>query len=158
MKARTRPPWKSIRLLMRNYFWEKGMHEFEQAIGSVAQPAKIAAQDVFDVHWRMLSGGLDLPQVSPVEQIVDFDKEDMAHRFTFSMWAFREEEFPEILTEYFKLCKGHETAIRTGLPHVSYHISQDARSLLSYSHDGAVWTFDPVCREEGAKTDGWRCS
>ena len=150
------PPWKSTRLLMRNHFWEKGMLEFEQAIGSVVQPAKIAAQEVSDVLLRVsLTLGLNLPQVSPVEQIVDFDKKDRAHRFTFSMWAFREQEFPDILTEYFKLCKGH-MAICTSLPHVSYHISQDARSLLSYSHDGAVWTLDPVCREEDAKKDAWK--
>ena len=82
--------------------------------------------------------------ILPVEQIVDF--EDGAHEFTFSMWAFAEDQFAEILPRYRDFCLDFErkTGFRTHMPDGAYHMEQDASSLLSYSPDGPVWTLDPV--------------
>jgi hypothetical protein len=101
---------------------------------------------------------LHLRRINPVAQIVDFEKGDKEHRFTFSMWAFPEDEFPEILPLYFELCRKHEGSFRSGLPHASYHIGKDTSSPLSYSRKGAVWTLDPISPENKTPDEkaAWR--
>jgi choline dehydrogenase len=150
----------SVRLGIRNHFWEKGVHDVEKFARRLGMTrVRNAIQNVFGFVLRWyLTLWLRLERVNPVSQIVDFDKEDKEHRFTFSMWAFPENEFPEILPEYFELCRKHEKNWRGGLPHVSYHIGQDTSSLLSYSRKGAVWTLDPICpKGDEAEVDaGWR--
>jgi len=142
------PDARSSRLRLRNFFWKEGLHDVANALDS------IPFQRVQDFLRKGLTrlflapfftDVLALHRVNPVEQIVDFDKEDREHRFTFSMWAFPEAGFPAILRDYFEFCNGPDAGrFRTTLPHVSYHIAQDASSLLSYSRDGPVWTLDPI--------------
>lgn len=142
---------KSLRLKGRNFFWEKGLHD----IAGVAENVPGGLDALDEVLERYFVKGLQINRVSPVEQIVDFDKDDPNHRFTFSMWAFPQEEFARILPEYFQFCKDRKALFRSGLPHVSYHIARDPSSLLSYSFRGPVWTLDPICPEKNAKDPGW---
>jgi FAD/FMN-containing dehydrogenase len=144
---------KSTRLRLRNYFWEKGLHELQSAAGGMQ-----GAQDLFDkLMQEFLSNWLQLGQINPVAQIVDFDAEsENKHRFTFSMWAFREDRFPEVLPQYLELCRKHAATYRSCLPHVSYHIARDTSSLLSYSYDGPVWTLDPICPYDERMQPEWR--
>ncbi|HSC96719.1 MAG TPA: GMC family oxidoreductase N-terminal domain-containing protein [Burkholderiales bacterium] len=154
------PEERSLRLGIRNFFWEKGIHDVEKLLQRTGSTRlKHAFQDLSgSVLRESLEHWLRLTKINPVAQIVDFDKGDARHRFTFSMWAFPEDKFPGILLEYFDLCRKHETTFRGGLPHVSYHIGRDTSSLLSYSRNGAVWTLDPICpKGEAAQVDpGWR--
>jgi FAD/FMN-containing dehydrogenase len=138
----------SLRLEIRNHFWDMGSHSWERFARMTGTPLKRRLQDLFGriLRWY-LAHVLHLEKVNPVAQIVDFEKGDKEHRFTFSMWAFPEDEFPEILLLYFGLCRKHEAAFRSGLPHASYHIGQDTSSPLSYSRRGAVWTLDPISPE-----------
>ncbi len=151
---------KSARLGVRNLFWEKGAHDVEKLARLTGSTwLTHVVQDGFGGLLReYFEHVLHLEKVNPVAQIVDFDKGDTRHRFTFSMWAFLEHKFPEILPQYFELCKKHEGAFRSGLPHASYHIGQDASSLLSYSRNGAVWTLDPISPENKteAEKEGWK--
>lgn len=141
----------SFRLKTRNKFWEKGIHDWEAFARGTTLRHQL--QDAFDkVLAEWLDSSLKLGQVNPVAQLVDFDIDDPGHKFTFSMWAFPEDQFPEILPRYFELCEAHESTYRSCLPHVSYHIARDERSILSYSHDGPVWTLDPICPENEV---GW---
>jgi FAD/FMN-containing dehydrogenase len=142
---------RSLRLKGRNFFWEKGLHDIARVAENV--PGGLDALD--EVLERYFVKGLQINRVSPVEQIVDFDKDDPNHRFTFSMWAFPQEEFARILPEYFQFCKDRKAIFRSGLPHVSYHIAHDMSSLLSYSFRGPVWTLDPICPEQNARDPGW---
>lgn len=141
------PEEKSVRLQIRNIFWEKGATAWNRLAEKM--PGEAIGRRLMKGFDKVLAGSLDgvlrLSRVNPVAQIVDFDKDDAGHRFTFSMWAFPEDDFPEILPQYFKLCEDHEATYRSCLPHVSYHIAQDERSLLSYSRAGPVWTLDPIC-------------
>jgi FAD/FMN-containing dehydrogenase len=141
----------SFRLKTRNKFWKEVIHDWNQVTRGTPIPR--ALQDAFDkVLATWLEESLRLCQVNPVAQIVDFDKDDPGHKFTFSMWAFREAQFPEILPRYFTLCEKHEATYRSCLPHVSYHIAQDANSTLSYSFEEPVWTLDPICPQN---EPGW---
>jgi len=148
---------RSFRLGVRNFFWKKGLHDVAQAVEQLpSRHLKAALGNVLTKLFLapFFTDVLALHRVSPVDQIVDFDKEDKEHRFTFSMWAFPEDEFPAILREYFEFCNGPRAGrFRTSLPHVSYHIAKDQSSLLSYSHKGPVWTLDPIA---SGQEPGWR--
>lgn len=147
------PHDQSVRLGIRNHFWGKAAHIWEKFARRLPGEARRRAQDLFDKALsEYLAHVLRLDKVNPVAQIVNFDRQDQEHRFTFSMWAFPEDRFPEILPQYFDLCARHEAIFRTGLPHVSYHIAQDDSSLLSYSREGPVWTLDPIAPENA---EGW---
>jgi FAD/FMN-containing dehydrogenase len=132
----------SVRLEARNFFWREGLHRaahFAQKLPFLEPVLREIEQKVV----REFLDGLDLESIDPVSQIVDFRQG--AEHFTFSMWAFPAAEFPRILRQYFEFCRSDEAAgLRTILPHVSYHISQDQSSPLSYSHAGDVWTLDPI--------------
>jgi hypothetical protein len=142
------PEARSSRLHLRNFFWKKGLHDVANALDSI--PLRFVRDALRKGLTKLFlapffTDVLALHRVNPVEQIVDFDKEDKEHRFTFSMWAFPETKFPAILREYFEFCNGPKAGrFRTTLPHVSYHIAQDESSLLSYSRGGPVWTLDPI--------------
>ena len=144
---------RCLRLETRNHFWEKGAHTVDRVARRLSEENKRRTQDAFDkVLQEYFTRVLRVEKVNPVAQIVDFDPQDAKHRFTFSMWAFPEREFPAMLQRYFELCRKHEAALRTSLPHASYHIGEDTSSLLSYSRKGPVWTLDPICPEG---LEGW---
>lgn len=132
----------SVRLEARNFFWREGLHR----AAHLAQKVPFLEPVLREIEQKVVREFLervDLDSIDPVSQIVDFKKG--AEEFTFSMWAFPEAEFPRILRQYFEFCRSDEAAgLRTILPHVSYHISQDRSSPLSYSHAGDVWTLDPI--------------
>ena len=92
---------KSARLGVRNLFWEKGAHDVEK-LARLTGSTRLThvVQDGFGGLLReYFEHVLHLEKVNPVAQIVDFDKGDTRHRFTFSMWAFLEHKFPEILPQ-----------------------------------------------------------
>lgn len=130
------------RLAIRNFFWREALpaaaHFAEQLPN---RELKLLDLEVTQLLVRKFLGQvLDLKRVSPVDQIVDFERG--GEKFGFSMWAFPAARFVEILSEYVDFCRGRD--YRTRLPHVSYHVAQDRHSLLSYSRDSDVWTLDPV--------------
>jgi hypothetical protein len=136
---------RSVRLQTRNFFWEKGLHRASQLVERLPERLQTFLLDGLDeVLEEYFTKTLQIGRVNPVSQIVDFDRDDPEHRFTFSMWAFPERDFPGVLREYFGFCRDRAASFRTLLPHVSYHISQDRSSVLSYSFDGPVWTLDPI--------------
>ena len=156
------PREKSLWLTVRNFFWDQGSHDWEKFARRyrvlflhrfLQDRFRKRLQDLFGIvlSWG-LTTFLNIKRLNPVAQIVDFDPQDDEHRFTFSMWAFPEHEFAEILPQYFALCREHEGTFRTGLPHASYHIGVDRSSVLSYSRHGAVWTLDPICPDN---IPGW---
>jgi hypothetical protein len=67
-------------------------------------------------------------------------------RFTFSIWAFREEEYPGIQRAYFDFCHKYyrSKGYRGNMMELAYRVNADTSSLLSYSFDGTVITIDPV--------------
>ena len=81
------------------------------------------------------------------DQIIDYPPRSGADSgYTFSLYAFAEERFPQILSEFFQFTREYfeRTGYRANLIYVGYRIAQDQNSLLSYSFDGPVITIDPV--------------
>ncbi len=83
---------------------------------------------------------------SPSAQIIRYPEISGASRYTFSIWAFAEERYPEALRDYFDFCKDHyrKYKFRCDLLNVGYRIARDQSSLFSYSFEGPVMTLDPV--------------
>jgi FAD/FMN-containing dehydrogenase len=82
----------------------------------------------------------------PTAQMIRYPEKATNSRYTFSIWAFPEEEYISNLRAYFEFC--HEyyraTGYRPNLMNVGYRINKDTSSLFSYSFGGNVMTFDPV--------------
>lgn len=157
---------KSVRLEARNFFWGEGLHRAAGVIRALEfEGLKRLAGEVQQKFVGEFLGQIDLDAVSPVSQIVDFEK--LAHgsgriglepapKFTFSMWAFPTRPaggrpFAQILAEYFRFCQDAK-GFSPLLPQVSYHIGKDMSSVLSYSHQSDVWTLDPIAAE---REPGW---
>ena len=82
----------------------------------------------------------------PHAQIISYPREPGANKYLFSMWAFREAGFFDILEEYCNFCLAYEkaTGYRCDLPSVGYAIGRDVEALLSYSWEGATLSIDPA--------------
>ena len=151
-----------LRLAARNFFWGKGLHLVADLVQHLPAPLAAVVGEAPQKIVREFLKMVDIRAVSPVDQIVDFAADPALlqgpDRFTFSMWAFptaREgrKPFAQVLEEYFAFCRSPQAhGLRTVLPHVSYHISKDQSSMLSYSHDSDVWTLDPIA---SGKEPGW---
>ncbi|ACB53654.1 unknown [Crocosphaera subtropica ATCC 51142] len=83
---------------------------------------------------------------SATDQIIRYPDESDWKKYTFSIWAFPEAEYPAILRAYFEFCRNYykEQGYRCNMLNVAYRILQDDSSLFSYSSDSNVMTLDPV--------------
>ncbi len=83
---------------------------------------------------------------NPAEQTTNYAHRPWLGAFTFSIWAFPEDEYPSILLEYQKFCREYydQHGYQPDMLTVGYRVIQSQHSLLSYSHDGNVMTIDPV--------------
>lgn len=83
---------------------------------------------------------------SATDQIIRYPHQSTWTKYTFSIWAFPEEKYPEILTAYFQFCRDYyqQHGYRCNMLNVAYRILKDDSSLFSYSSSGNVMTLDPV--------------
>jgi FAD/FMN-containing dehydrogenase len=82
----------------------------------------------------------------PPDQIIHYPTVSDDSRYTFSLFAFPEDEYPAAITDFYKFCNDYyqQKGYRSNLLYVGYRIAQDQKALLSYSYDGPVMTLDPV--------------
>ena len=82
----------------------------------------------------------------PHAQIISYPRDPGSTKYIFSMWAFNERGFFDILEEYCDFCADYErrTGYRCDLPAVGYAIAKDRGSLLSYSWDFPTLCIDPT--------------
>lgn len=134
---------------LRNYIWgtsgPKFGHDTEQ---NVSIPSiRYGIIDAFNAAWRLqLETIVSSDYTIPPDQIIQYPPVSNDSRYTFSLFAFAEEEFPTALTSFCKFCTDYyaQKGYRSNLLYVGYRIAQDQKALLSYSYDGNVMTLDPV--------------
>jgi FAD/FMN-containing dehydrogenase len=82
----------------------------------------------------------------PADQIIRYPETAGAARYTFSIWAFPEENFPQALRGYYAFCREYYRThgYRCDMLNVGYRINQDQSSLFSYTYNGTAMTLDPV--------------
>jgi FAD/FMN-containing dehydrogenase len=103
--------------------------------------------DALNAAWRtQLETIVSSDYTIPPDQIIDYPPVSNDSRYTFSLFAFPEDDYPAAITDFFKFCKDYysQKGYRSNLLYVGYRIAQDQKALLSYSYDGTVMTIDPV--------------
>ena len=108
---------------------------------------RYAMIDALNAAWRsQLETIVCGDYTVPPDQIIDYPLVSNESRYTFSLFAFPEDDYPAAITEFYKLCKDYykQKGYRSNLLYVGYRIAQDQTALLSYSYDGTVMTIDPV--------------
>jgi FAD/FMN-containing dehydrogenase len=89
----------------------------------------------------------------PTDQMIRYPEVSGWTKYTFSIWAFPEEQYARILREYFSWVRQYQKVKgwRPNIFHVGYRIMKDESPLFSYSYRGNVMTIDPV----STGTPGW---
>ena len=103
--------------------------------------------DALNAAWRsQLETIVCSDHTIPPDQIIDYPPVSNDSRYTFSLFAFPEDEYPAAIRDFYKFCNDYykQTGYRSNLLYVGYRIAQDDKALLSYSYDGTVMTIDPV--------------
>lgn len=83
---------------------------------------------------------------NPADQTTNYAHRPLLGAFTFSIWAFPEVDYPDVLMEYQRFCQEYyeQYGYQPDMLSVGYRVIQSQHSLLSYSQDGNVMTIDPV--------------
>jgi hypothetical protein len=90
-----------------------------------------------------MTGGLHI--LDP-DKTIDYRHTDAPARYAFTFWAFPRDEWLSALRSYVEFADEHyrRYGFRCNMPLGSYYIRKDQSSLLSYSHDGDVFSLDPI--------------
>ena len=134
---------------LRNYIWGTSGPKFgfEVTEHTPIPAIRYSIIDAFNAAWRLqLETIVSSDYTLPPDQIIHYPAVSDESRYTFSLFAFAEDDYPAALTDFFKFCKDYysQHGYRSNLLYVGYRIAQDQKALLSYSYDGAVMTIDPV--------------
>jgi hypothetical protein len=142
---------------LRNYLWGTAGPRFGHDIETdIANPT--IRYKVIDGFGAMLRFKLEhlirADNTVPPDQIINYPPVSDDSRYTFSLFAFPEARFPQVLSEFFTFVRDYydRQGYRSNLLYVGYRIAEDRQSLLSYSYDGPVMTIDPV----STANPGWK--
>ena len=147
----TRPgPFASVMAEARHVAWNNlvacGGRAIEQYL---SPPIRDLALDADFAAIRLVYsllhaiGGLTL--YNP-DKIVDYRRTGPSSRYAFTFWAFPHDRWLSALREYLDFSDAHfeRYGFRCNMPLGSYRIRRDQSSLLSYSHDGDIFSIDPI--------------
>jgi hypothetical protein len=141
---------------LRNWVWKTGSPGFARFVSSFVPGPRFRSW-IFD-RWNSLSvwvmtGLLRGCNTSPADQIILYPETAGFASYTFSIWAFPRETYPDALLAYFRFCRDYfdRHEYRCDLLNVGYSIAEDRQSTFSYSRKGPVLTLDPV----STGSEGW---
>ena len=114
----------------------------EKSLRDAAQQADFDFEN-FIYGTLHLLGGITL--LAP-DKTVDYHETPQTARYAFTFWAFPRSQWLTTWREYLAFAEEYfrKTGFRCNLPLGAYHIRQDRSSLLSYTHDGEVFSIDPI--------------
>src|SRR5579872_3366345 len=143
--------------ITRNHLWAVSGPFIGKVVERYVFPASLryAIIDFLNGVWRFILEHLVSGEhMLPPGQIIRYPSIGGQSRYTFSMFAFPEREYPKIVLEFFQFCVDYyrQKGYRVNLLCVGYVIAQDQQALLSYSFDGPVISIDPV----STGNPGWR--
>ncbi len=134
---------------LRNWVWKTGSPTIGRLLSTLVPSVGLRAWLLDRYNWlshcvivRVLKGR----STSPADQIIRYPERGGFAAYTFSIWAFPRETFPQTIRDYFEFCKTHfrDHGYRCDLLNVGYSIAADRQSLFSYTRRGHALTLDPV--------------
>jgi UDP-N-acetylenolpyruvoylglucosamine reductase len=134
---------------LRNFAWQKIAPYFSYGVTKYV-PLKALRYFLIDRFYQLISiimvSVVRGKNTIPVDKMLRYPEKAANNKFTFSIWTFREEEYPRILRDYFQFCRDYyrTTGYRCNMLDAGYRVNEDSSSLLSYSSGGTVLTIDPV--------------
>ena len=142
---------------IRNYFWGTAGPRFAHDVEkNIPDPTlRYNVLDTFNAMWRFkLENVIVSDHTLMPDQMIKYPPVADESRYTFSLFAFPEDQYPETLTAYVQWVNDYDRQknYRVNLLHVGYRIAEDRQALLSYSHNGGVMTIDPV----STGNPGWK--
>ena len=135
--------WQIRNSVMRNV-----LPAFGSTVGSVLAAPGIRSAVVHGVE-RAVRATLDRAARGVVmyahEWLRELPPEAWKSRYTYSMWAFPQRDFPRVLGEYFAFCNAfyREHRYRCNVVNGASRVHQDRGSLFSVSYSGPVFTLEP---------------
>jgi hypothetical protein len=110
---------------------------------------RYAAEGGFADLEKLLFAGLDLfggITVLAPDKIINYSETSRPDRYAFTFWAFPRGQWLATLREYIDFAEAHfkATGFRCNMPCGAYRILHDTSSILSYSHDGDIFSIDPI--------------
>ena len=108
-----------------------------------------ATLDTWFVGNRLLMSFLHLVGGATLynpDKTIDYSKTRPSARYAFTFWAFPRGEWLQVLRDYVEFSETYFSKhdFRCNMALGSYFIRKDEHSLLSYSHDGDVFSVDPI--------------
>jgi FAD/FMN-containing dehydrogenase len=141
---------------IRNSVMKNVLPAFGSTVGSVLAGPGVRSAVVSGVQ-RALRATLDRGSRGVVmyahEWMRDLPQEAWKSRYTYSLWAFPQVDFPRVLAEYFAFSKAHykEHRYRCNVVNGASRVHQDRGSLFSVSYGGPMFTLEPSSTGE----KGW---
>jgi FAD/FMN-containing dehydrogenase len=135
--------WQIRNSVMRNV-----LPAFGSTVGSVLSGPGVRSAVVSGVQ-RALRATLDRAARGVVmhahEWMRDLPPEAWKSRYTYSLWAFPQNDFPRVLTEYFAFCNAYykEHRYRCNVVNGASRVHQDRGALFSVSYCGPMFTLEP---------------
>jgi FAD/FMN-containing dehydrogenase len=133
---------------IRNSVMKNVLPAFGSTVGSVLAAPGVRSAVVSGMQ-RALRATLDRAARGVVvyahEWIRDLPQEAWKARYTYSMWAFPQTEFPRVLAEYFAFSQSHykDHRYRCNVVNGASRIHEDRGSLFSVSYGGPMFTLEP---------------
>lgn len=134
---------------LRNFVWSKLGPGFSKVVTGYV-PFRWLRGVLLNMMNRltllMAAKLLRVASTSPADQIIRYPDIGGFSAYTFSIWAFPRDEYPNTLRAYFQFCRDYyaDTGFRCDLLNVGYHIAEDRQSLFSYTRNSPALTLDPV--------------
>jgi FAD binding domain-containing protein len=141
---------------IRNSVMHNVLPAFGSTVGSVLAAPGLRNAMLSGVQ-RALRATLDRAARGVVlyahEWMRDLPIEAWKARYTYSLWAFPQADYPKLLVEYFRFCKAYykEHRYRCNVVSGASRVHQDRNSLFSVSYSGPMITLEPSSTGE----KGW---
>ncbi len=139
--------WQIKKSVMRNV-----LPAFGSTVGSVLAAPGLRNAVLSGMH-RALGGGAKGVMMYAHEWMRDMPKEAWKARHTYSLWAFPQADYPNVVSGYFNFCKSYykQHRYRGNVVSGASRLHQDRGSLFSASYSGPMFTLEPSSSGE----QGW---
>ena len=109
---------------------------------TAAHSAKFASSKLLLSTLHLIGGAT----LSNPDKTIDYSRTRPSARYAFTFWAFPRGQWLSALREYLVFTEQHfkKYDFRCNMALGSYFIRKDTSSILSYSHDGDIFSIDPI--------------